>query len=296
MKKSEVFPIVEFVNQEDELSFEIKTIQWMNEQADERTLSPHQHKYFEMIWLTKGDAICFIDLDKKSIKNNQLTFVKPGQVHQLITSEHADGFVICFKDSFLNVGEYEFDLNCHSSLFEMLAGSNEISINHESKKDMEEVVVKMIKEFETRSVFRSQIIRRYLKIFLIYLARQFQESTVVVKQTRNMELVQGFMLSLDKNFKEKKMVSDYAIQFSVTANYLNEIVKKNTGYSAGYHIRQRIVLEAKRLARYSNMCMKEIAYSLEFADSAHFSKFFKTVTGANFTDFKRGNENTSYAA
>ena len=268
----------------------------MKEQVDERHLLPHHHQYFEMAWLTNGEATCFIDLDKKTIKTNQIIFVKPGQVHQFLMSEHADGFLICFHDSFLNVGEYEFDLNCHGILFEMLAESNGISINLETKKDLEEVVMKMVKEFETKSVFRSQILRRYLKIFLIYLARQFQESTLVVKRTRNMELVQAFMTSLDKNFKEKKMVSDYASQFSVTPNYLNEIVKRNTGYSAGFHIRQRIVLEAKRLARYSNLCMKEIAYSLEFADSAHFSKFFKTVTGANFTDFKRGNENKSFAA
>ena len=59
------------------------------------------------------------------------------------------------------------------------------------------------------------------------------------------------------------------------SNYLNEIIKKTTGYSAGYHIRQRVVLEAKRKAAYSDSCMKEIAYHLGFCDIAHFSKFFK---------------------
>ncbi|MEO8770810.1 MAG: helix-turn-helix transcriptional regulator [Ferruginibacter sp.] len=296
MKKSEIFPYVEFISKENSLPFEIKTIQWMQEQADERNLVPHQHQHFEMIWLTKGEANFFIDLEKKAIKNNQLLFAKPGQVHQFSPGEVAEGFVISFNDSFLNLGEYEFDLNCHTSLFEIFAGKINISVNTETKKDMEEVAVKMMKEFETNSVFKSQILRRYLKIFLIYVARQFEEISILVKQTRNMEMVHNFIDSLDKNFKEKKMVSDYATLLSVTPNYLNEIVKKNTGYPAGYHIRQRIVLEAKRLARYSNMCMKEIAYSLEFTDSAHFSKFFKTVTGANFTDFKKGNTNNSYAA
>jgi hypothetical protein len=40
-------------------------------------------------------------------------------------------------------------------------------------------------------------------------------------------------------------------------NYLNRIVKKNTGFSAGHHIRQRVVLEAKRMGRYSDAGMKE---------------------------------------
>lgn len=75
---------------------------------------------------------------------------------------------------------------------------------------------------------------------------------------------------------------------SVTPNYLNEIVKKTTGRSASHHIRQRIVFEAKRQATYSDSCMKQIGYYLGFDDMAHFSKFFKMVTGINFTDFKKG--------
>jgi YesN/AraC family two-component response regulator len=85
------------------------------------------------------------------------------------------------------------------------------------------------------------------------------------------------------------MVSDYAGRLSVTPNYLNEIIKKTTGFSAGHHIRQRIVLEAKRQATYSGRCMKEIAYFLGFCDMAHFSKLFKNTTGMNFSYFKKEN-------
>ena len=93
---------------------------------------------------------------------------------------------------------------------------------------------------------------------------------------------------LDKNFKEKKMVAEYAAQLLVTPNYLNRIIKNITGFSAGHHIRQRIVLEAKRLGLYTAAGMKEIAYKLGFIDSAHFSKFFKTYAGLNFSEFKKG--------
>jgi len=45
-----------------------------------------------------------------------------------------------------------------------------------------------------------------------------------------------------------------------------------------------------RLAVYSDVCMKEIAYLLGFSDTAHFSKFFKKSTGMNFSEFKRNKE------
>jgi AraC family transcriptional activator of pobA len=85
----------------------------------------------------------------------------------------------------------------------------------------------------------------------------------------------------------KKMVSAYARDLHVTANYLNETVKKASGSPASYHIQQRIILEAKRKARHVRTSMKEIAYGLGFADLAHFSKYFKRASGINFTDFKK---------
>jgi AraC-like DNA-binding protein len=68
---------------------------------------------------------------------------------------------------------------------------------------------------------------------------------------------------------------------------LNRIVKKLSGFPVSYHIQQQIVLEAKRLAHYSDRSMKEIAYMLGFEDLAHFSKFFKNNSGMNFSNFKK---------
>jgi AraC family transcriptional activator of pobA len=41
------------------------------------------------------------------------------------------------------------------------------------------------------------------------------------------------------------------------------------------------------MALYTGCSMKEIAYELGFLDAAHFSKFFKVVTGVNFSAFKK---------
>ena len=80
---------------------------------------------------------------------------------------------------------------------------------------------------------------------------------------------------------------DYAALLHVTPNYLNQAVKKASGYSARQHIQLRVVQEAKRKARHSGSSMKEVAYDLGFHNAAHFSKYFKSMSGMNFTDFKR---------
>jgi AraC family transcriptional activator of pobA len=108
-----------------------------------------------------------------------------------------------------------------------------------------------------------------------------------VLQSREAEMVRKFMNLLKRNFVKQKLVIEYAGQLCVTPNYLNRVVKKVTGLTASHHIQQQIIMEAKRQAMYSQVSMKEIAYGLGFDNLAHFSKYFKTNSGINFTDFKR---------
>ena len=51
-------------------------------------------------------------------------------------------------------------------------------------------------------------------------------------------------------------------------------------------IYDRILLEAKRLLKVSEMSVKDIVYELGFYDHANFSKFFRSQTGMTPTQFK----------
>jgi AraC-like DNA-binding protein/quercetin dioxygenase-like cupin family protein len=285
MKQAPIIPLLKF--QSGALPFKVQTIKDFTIEQDELNDGPHIHNYYEMIWLMRGQSTLQADMQEYTIENNTIFFLKPNQPHQFQTKADMEGFVFSFTDAFLNAGEYDFDLASQASLYQLFTERPTISIAHEIEEDMKEIVLKMIKEFEYHYSNKMELLKRYFKIFLIYLSRGLDENFQSTEQSRETELVKRFMELLDKNFKEKKMVSEYAGQLLVTPNYLNRIVKKITGFSAGHQIRQRVVLEAKRMGRYSDAGMKEIAYDLGFLDSAHFSRFFKTFGGLNFTEFKR---------
>jgi YesN/AraC family two-component response regulator len=271
----------------DGRSFEIITLQQLAEKDGCFLSGPRRSRHFEIVWINRGSGIHCIDLEEHAVENDNLLFVKPGQVHHLRLNEPFDGYAISFSETFLCMEEQETNSAYHSTLFKMFASAKAISIGSDVLPDMTAIAERMKKEFDSHNLFRAEILRRYFKIFLIYITRQLEGSFSTTRQTRNIELAQRFMALVERNYKEQKMVSDYAAMLSVTPNYLNEIVKKTTGFSAGHHIRQRIALEAKRQAAYSGNCMKEIAYFLGFGDMAHFSKFFKNTTGINFSDFKK---------
>jgi len=286
MKEAPIIPLLKFKN--EALPIKVQTIKNFIEEQDDINEGPHSHNYYEMIWLIKGQGTLHVDMQEYKIENNTVFCLKPNQPHQFKMQLEMEGYVFSFTDSFFRMDEYDFNLAFQASLFQLFTERKTISIAHEIEEDMKEIVLKMIKEFESRYSNRMELLKRYFKIFLIYLTRTVEENFQSTEQSRETELVKSFMELLDKNFKEKKMVAEYAAQLLVTPNYLNRIVKKITGFSAGHHIRQRVVLEAKRMGRYSDAGMKEIAYNLGFLDSAHFSRFFKTFGGTNFSDFKRG--------
>jgi len=286
MKQAPIIPLLKFKN--EALPFKVQTIKNFTEEQDDINEGPHSHNYYEMIWLIKGTSTLYVDMQKCSIESNTIFCLKPNQAHQFQTQTEMEGFVFSFTDSFFKIDEHDFDLSYQPSLFQLFNEVQTIRIADEMEEDMKDIVMKMIKEFESQYSNRMELLKCYFKIFLIYLKRTLGENFQSTKQSRVTELIKSFMELLDKNFKEKKMVAEYAAPLLVTPNYLNRIVKKNTGFSAGHHIRQRVVLEAKRMGRYSDAGMKEVAYNLGFLDNAHFSRFFKTFGGTNFSDFKRG--------
>jgi AraC-like DNA-binding protein len=269
------------------LSFGIKTLQSVQRQENSPNEKVYCHNYYDIIWVTGGRGIHRVDLQQFDIREHRLFCVQPGEMFVMEPLSDLEGYVISFTQSFLGIDDVEFDMVYPGGIYQLFDRCKALQVQPELIADMTMITERLVKEYNNPDPFRLELLRRYFKIFLIYLSRQFEEMGRQANPIRAIGLVQKFMELLNSNFKAMRMVADYARQLSVTPNYLNESVKKATGYPASHHIRQRIALEAKRKATYSDVCMKEIAYHLGFSDSAHFSKFFKNTTGMNFTDFKR---------
>ncbi|RTL59020.1 MAG: helix-turn-helix domain-containing protein [Sphingobacteriales bacterium] len=282
------------INSPTNFCFEVRTLRWVlnNTSAND---SPHKHDHYEIVWITKGSGILIADLSQYEINQNVIFWISPGQIHQLIADEKAEGYVFSFRSEFLffsnNASKEEYSINTFSSFSTLILARIEDGLIDE----MEEIALKIIHEFENYLLLRAEILRGLFKVFLIYLMRQWQSPDSSSLQPANSQLVEKFFNLIDKSFTTVKKVKDYARRLDITPNYLNKIVKTVSGFHASYHIQQRIILEAKRLAIYSESSMKEVAYKLGFEDPAHFSKFFKNVSGVTFTDFRRNSkiENTS---
>ena len=275
----------------DHHQFEIDTIEsFLLETVHGNPISIFE-EYYSMIWIEKGRGEITIDLAKCDIEEGTIYYVKPGQVLTLEISNDAKGFIICFDRAFFELYEKRTSELMNSPLFSNYLNAPVIKITNEIYIFMKSIATEMLQEFKNYFDLRLEILKGLLKIFIIYLSRQFEHEHQNNFQSRKAELANEFFTLLEKNFTTKKQVKEYAGILAVTPNYLNDIVKDVSGFTAGYHIQNRVILEAKRRAIFEGYSLKEIAYNLGFLDPSHFSKYFKNSSGINFTDFKKGISN-----
>ncbi len=106
------------------------------------------------------------------------------------------------------------------------------------------------------------------------------------RHTRAEELFYRFILLVEKNYKECRLLTEYARELCVSTKHLSALVKDVSGRTAGSWIDSYVIMEAKRLLRFSRMPIQEISEELHFANQSFFGKYFRNNTGMSPSEYR----------
>jgi AraC-like DNA-binding protein len=84
-----------------------------------------------------------------------------------------------------------------------------------------------------------------------------------------------------------RTAKEFANSLNIHPNYLNVLLKKQTGKNVSSHIRSRLLEEAKILLLHTNWNLQDIASSMGFSEQSNFHLFFKKNTGFTPAAFRR---------
>jgi len=250
---------------------------------------PHKHSFYHLVYFTQGGGSQTIDFEYVPVKPHQIYFMVPGQVHNWDFEGKIDGYIINFSadffQSFLVKAGYLDDL----PFFSGIVSDSVIDIPEDMRANITAGFEELVNENENQRPSKADMIRAILLKLFIAISRLTDPHNSA--PTYNYTLLRNFQKLIEKNYTKLKLPKEYAGLLFITPNHLNALCNAMLGIPAGEVIRNRIVLEAKRLLINRELSVAEIADQLNFADNSYFTKFFKKQAGVTPEEFRKHNHN-----
>ncbi|KFF15031.1 helix-turn-helix domain-containing protein [Flavobacterium hydatis] len=245
--------------------------------------------FYQMFWLKSGELTLNLDNNLIDINKFECGFIGINQVFSVATKSNFEVLLVCFNEDFYCRTDLDrqFLSSCvffnseevlkyklHSS-FKKIIQQYHQSLLHLCRQPFDELMYHFAHNTVERLLLFSQkelLDRAYSPI------ETFKKGDV--------NIANHFRKLVKENLKQIRLVKDYADKLGISVKSLNEICNAIYGMSPKKVITEEIVIESKRLLRYTNMSIKEIAFELHFLDPSNFIRFFTNATGVSPTNYR----------
>jgi AraC-like DNA-binding protein len=263
------------------------------EKLKKNKVMPYDRRAYYKISLIRGKnraeyADKVIDIEK-----NALLFATPKiPYHWVPLDKNQSGSFCIFTDAFLNKAKSGVVLD---SLPIFKSGGYPVfEIEDKEADEIAEIYRKMEREISSGYEYKYDLLRNYV-LELIHYGQKIQPASAShSNQNASGRIVSLFVELLERQFPiespnqklNMRSAKEYAERLAVHVNHLNKVLKENTGKTTTEIISSRILQEAKILLKQTDWNISEVAYSLGFEETAHFSNFFKKQTSLTPVTFR----------
>ncbi|MFT3823069.1 MAG: helix-turn-helix transcriptional regulator [Chitinophagaceae bacterium] len=248
---------------------------------------PHGHSFYHLAFFTAGSGYHTIDFTQFDVKKYQLYFMVPGQVHSWHFKNAVEGFIVHFSETFFK--SFLADQQ-YINRFTFFSGNSEDGVV-QLPVSLQQPVVKlfenMLQEKQQAAEGYTDLIRLLLLQVFTLVERGCAKDNKYKHPPQKLLLLKNFQQLIEQNYRTLKLPKEYATLLYITPNHLNALCQDLLGKTAGEIIRDRIILEAKRLLANADMTIAEIAWNLQFKDNSYFNRFFKKDAGITPEEFRK---------
>lgn len=256
------------------------------EEVKESIQTPHRDDHYVFLLQQQGRFQLELDFDEVTLKDCCMLFIAPGQVHRYIRKRDVTGWFVFLQPELLTTLYRDvFDTYQHARQLIPLQKTDPLF--HTLP-----VVREVLRE---KTPFKQALVRSLSEALTGLIAARITQADGPSQPygTRQYHIATQFKQLVKAKCKDLKQVSRYAALLHITALHLNETVKNITGFPASHWIQQEVLLEAKRLLRYTDLDIRQIADELGYEDPAYFSRFFRTHAGMTASAFRETNHGLS---
>ncbi|KAF9658491.1 helix-turn-helix domain-containing protein [Tenacibaculum sp. ZH5_bin.1] len=242
-----------------------------------------------MYYISLKDKDCGIDYGRSSYDFDEgvLVFAAPNQlitIKQELEFNEIRGKIMFFHPNLIMntslgkiIDNYKFfSYDVHEALH----------LSDAEQKTVVECFSIIHEEIKGRIDNHSQTVIASSIELLLNLSNRYYERQFLTRSAQNSDIVSQFNTILkdyygNGNFSNKGIppIEYFSEKINLSTNYLSDLLKKETGFSAKEHINNFIIDKAKTLLLSDTTTINEIAYTLGFNYPHYFSRLFKNKTG-----------------
>ncbi len=251
---------------------------------DEWEAEPHNHNYFEIIFVEKGNGFHTINNVRFPYKENDIFLLAPEDTHHFEIEKYSTFTYFKFTEllfsSKVNLPDRKFWLQ---RIEQLLHHPNIIPgdvISHEDDRsiiwDIHNVV---LEEFKNEKIYFQEIISNAISTILSIIVRNISEKynsdhkEILVNHTKIDQILSHIRQNVYDNDLTK--INFLASKFNMSQSSISTYFKRKTGESIHQYVTKYKMKLVEYRLQHTEFTIAEIAYQLGYTDESHLTKTFK---------------------
>ena len=259
----------------------------MTSSYHERASLQRDKTLYKFIWVQSGTLTLEIDHIPMRLEKDEIVTLTP--LHHLEVKE-VDGeyLTFVFNSNFYCIYGHDNEVSCNGFLFYGSSQVMRLALSAGQSSNLHDIVRIFRQESVIHDNLQEEMLRIVLKRFIITCTRiARQRFGVGQEKEKTFDIIRQYYVLVDRHFKEKKQVQDYADILCRSPKTLSNLFSTCGLPSPLRVIHDRIEAEAMRLLLYTHKSAKEISSILGFEDLSAFSRFFKKMAGESVSDYRK---------
>ena len=240
------------------------------------TTPEHTHDYIEIVYVTRGKALEYVDGVKYEVSRGDMLFMTPNSIHSFEPLENYEKIEVFFSTSLIGnavstTGD-KLAMLALSSFNDMRASKSYglIRLSGNDITEAEFLLGIMEKEFKSKKKCYEELMCGCLNILLIKMIRGSENERKSV-----FSMVARY---IDENFDKPLSLSALSAKCFYNPSYFSRIFKEKFGSSLTDYIKRKRIEESKRLLLSSELNVDEISRRVGFTDKSAFYRAFYEET------------------
>ena len=250
----------------------------------------HTHDFIEIIYILSGTATHVINNQDYSVRHGDLLFLNYGSTHAFSTDGEFSYINICFSPETLGqtvvTPENAFSLLSLTAFNDMRgeADGGVFSFFGAERKELEELLSAMLREFRQKQTAWHGVLESYLNILI---TKMLRKTELGVSAEATSDMWQELSEYIDANLDAPLTLSALAKKCFYNPSYFSRVFKEKFGASPLDYINRKRLEQAMELLCREELSIDEISLRAGFTDRRNFYHAFAKYVGGTPSEYRR---------